>query len=421
MILGDELGIGHDPSQHAAYVGSWIRALKDDPMEVFRAAADAEKIQNYVLGFEQKQVQDQSVQQSHADELIPEANVQLQENSQGVPMQSMPGKMILYNNQPGRRGVEVWDEDGSHVAFGGKVAIARFAQENKLSPEDVQTLNELDSRKYSSPAPEVGLNAIDRVDKQQQHTRSLEQEDKMQTNNYQAELARGNQEQVIYLVGSPSGTSTEYTDVLEAAQAFHDTNAEQRPFVIRSENRVGGGDAAVSIASTSMVEHGGVKEYGKGVGDADPAFKVAYDGISGQTQKPEKTYINVPFKEKEEAKALGAKWDRQEKSWYVPIGVDLAPFAKWEKPAATAETDEPKVATSTESQVENQKPAQERQYLAVPYGERAAAKVSGAIWDKSAKSWYVGPDGNMDKLERWKPDNLYSECSSFRFLIWLKM
>ena len=55
MILGDELGIGHDPGQHAAYVASWIKVLQDDPMEVFRAAAAAEKIQEFVLGLEHKQ------------------------------------------------------------------------------------------------------------------------------------------------------------------------------------------------------------------------------------------------------------------------------------------------------------------------------------------------------------------------------
>jgi putative DNA primase/helicase len=63
MILGDELGIGHDPAQHAAYVGVWIKLLQSDPLEVFRAAADAEKIQTYVLGFEQ--VQTQTAQQNH--------------------------------------------------------------------------------------------------------------------------------------------------------------------------------------------------------------------------------------------------------------------------------------------------------------------------------------------------------------------
>ncbi|WP_140410188.1 zincin-like metallopeptidase domain-containing protein, partial [Escherichia coli] len=57
MIMGDELGIGHDPSQHVAYVKSWIKALQDDPLEIFRAAADAEKIQGFVLGLEQQRTQ----------------------------------------------------------------------------------------------------------------------------------------------------------------------------------------------------------------------------------------------------------------------------------------------------------------------------------------------------------------------------
>lgn len=74
MIVGDELGIGHDPGQHAAYVGSWIKALQDEPLEVFRAAADAEKIHDYVLAFEQKQVQEQDQQQSQAqDEAVAQA------------------------------------------------------------------------------------------------------------------------------------------------------------------------------------------------------------------------------------------------------------------------------------------------------------------------------------------------------------
>src|SRR5690606_5247683 len=69
MILGDELGIGHDPGQHAAYVGSWIKVLQDEPLEVFRAAADAEKIRDYVLAFEQKQVQEQEQGQQLAGQV----------------------------------------------------------------------------------------------------------------------------------------------------------------------------------------------------------------------------------------------------------------------------------------------------------------------------------------------------------------
>lgn len=42
-----------------------------------------------------------------------------------------------------------------------------------------------------------------------------------------------------------------------------------------------------------------------------------------------RTYIFVPFKEKEEAKALGAKWDKDKKQWYVSADLELAKFSKW--------------------------------------------------------------------------------------------
>lgn len=55
LMLGEQLGIGHDPGQHAAYIESWIRVLEKDPREVFRAAADAEKIATLVRSFEVQQ------------------------------------------------------------------------------------------------------------------------------------------------------------------------------------------------------------------------------------------------------------------------------------------------------------------------------------------------------------------------------
>lgn len=51
-MLGGELGLGHDPSQHAAYVGSWIKALEQDPFEIVRACRDAEKIKDYCMNLE---------------------------------------------------------------------------------------------------------------------------------------------------------------------------------------------------------------------------------------------------------------------------------------------------------------------------------------------------------------------------------
>lgn len=44
LMIGDQLGIGHDPGQHAAYVKSWGQGLKEDPKEILRASRDADKI-----------------------------------------------------------------------------------------------------------------------------------------------------------------------------------------------------------------------------------------------------------------------------------------------------------------------------------------------------------------------------------------
>lgn len=69
LMLGMELEVGHDPGQHAAYVSSWIAVLKDDPNELFRAAADAEKIKDYVVALEQQKVVQQDLVQPAAERL----------------------------------------------------------------------------------------------------------------------------------------------------------------------------------------------------------------------------------------------------------------------------------------------------------------------------------------------------------------
>ncbi|WP_439847751.1 zincin-like metallopeptidase domain-containing protein, partial [Neisseria gonorrhoeae] len=53
LMLSQELGVSFNPGQHASYVASWIMVLQDDPMEIMRAASDAEKIQGYVMAFDQ--------------------------------------------------------------------------------------------------------------------------------------------------------------------------------------------------------------------------------------------------------------------------------------------------------------------------------------------------------------------------------
>ena len=41
------------------------------------------------------------------------------------------------------------------------------------------------------------------------------------------------------------------------------------------------------------------------------------------------TYLNVPFRDKAEVKARGARWDGAARKWFVPTGRDLEPFTSW--------------------------------------------------------------------------------------------
>lgn len=41
------------------------------------------------------------------------------------------------------------------------------------------------------------------------------------------------------------------------------------------------------------------------------------------------TKLNVPYAEKDEARRLGARWDGERKTWYVPAGAMLTTFERW--------------------------------------------------------------------------------------------
>ncbi|TCD07700.1 DUF1738 domain-containing protein [Pedobacter frigidisoli] len=56
ILMGDELRIPYDASQHTSYIESWVSILQDTPFEIFSAAADAERIFAHLIGLEQKRL-----------------------------------------------------------------------------------------------------------------------------------------------------------------------------------------------------------------------------------------------------------------------------------------------------------------------------------------------------------------------------
>ena len=60
-ILQSELGVAPSAEHakahlegHASYLRSWIKAIEKDPMAIFTAAKNADKISEYVLGLERQ-------------------------------------------------------------------------------------------------------------------------------------------------------------------------------------------------------------------------------------------------------------------------------------------------------------------------------------------------------------------------------
>ena len=49
LLMGEEIGIGHAPGRNAEiYLAHWVKDLQEQPLEIFRAAAEAEKIRAYI-------------------------------------------------------------------------------------------------------------------------------------------------------------------------------------------------------------------------------------------------------------------------------------------------------------------------------------------------------------------------------------
>lgn len=64
----------------------------------------------------------------------------------GVPMESAPGKSMRYGTQPGLRGAEILNGDGTITSFGGREGVEIYAAENKLSEADRDALLALEQR-----------------------------------------------------------------------------------------------------------------------------------------------------------------------------------------------------------------------------------------------------------------------------------
>jgi hypothetical protein len=87
------------------------------------------------------------------------------------------------------------------------------------------------------------------------------------------------------------------------------------------------------------------------------------------------------FAEKDAAKRAGARWDGEEKRWYVPEDrfVLMEMFNRW-RPKG-------------------------RIYLNCPFSDKEKVKKMGAKWDMQVKKWYIFPSTNLSEKDfaQWLP------------------
>lgn len=537
LILGQELQIGHDPEQHAAYVGSWIKALEEDPLEIVRAASDAEKIYSYILAFEQKQVQEIEQTQNHTQYFVSNENTLCYQQ----PGMAMLG--VLASNIDGRNPIngpfyaspldqirpatrEDFDrfrvalppdfqqaqeyrqnnlDEGDRLALADMAKTVRAYEEWQNGPhfegnEEADLvisddLNmELDERveaAFARPGLAAALNASgftverltdhsgnrwaaaagavaaigDPMPEPQQHysdrtlrvlidkhgwepvdsggpTHSVRRQFEgvgpigtMMTPNGERNLMAGYSEdserrRYIALSLGPNqitdfdGRNQNPEDIARLinlkAEQYADERREKQGlaprYAVNSLSLNIDANDPDSVRNAAVLVAGYDAERANAVVLPLAGYHEAAPELS--TMAAQRTNLAVPYRDKDEAKALGAKWDKVGKTWFVPAGGELAPFAKWISSAAEAPKPQPgqtvpvereqrSMASQTPQEGHTMKntPRQGREYLAVPYGERELAKANGAKWDAARKSWYAPEGSDPAKFERWMLNN----------------
>ena len=95
------------------------------------------------------------------------------------------------------------------------------------------------------------------------------------------------------------------------------------------------------------------------------------------------TFLIVPFKDRDEARARGAEWDRERKEWFVPAGIDPDRLGLGEWVPG------------------NGRFSRERTHLDVPMGAHNQARGRGASYDSARKQWFVGPEYDLARVRDW--------------------
>jgi putative DNA primase/helicase len=349
MLLGYELGIGHDPGQHVAYVGSWIKVLEEDPTEIFRAAADAEKIQDYVLSFSQQQeiVEKEEIGMS----------MSMQQNNINLDNLSLDLATITTRN------IKVFNDLVYNMSKKEQDAILLVADARKFYKN-----GSIDNLEFEQIAQDkLGFTIPADWNGRIQVQGNAIQTD--ENGNESVDSARSlNVEPQFWGVYAQRDDLTfqwlKDFDNKQQAQELVDRLALIDAVAEKNEH-----EKSVKLARIQEIRIGN-----------DPHSREE-DLQAAKEQR--KAAESVAVANDQDLQNTIAEVERKE-------------IGKTEKT----------VAVNQNLQANQQSDMSSRKYLVVPYTEKSLAKAAGAYWDNQARAWYVGPKADIRTLQRWLPENV---------------
>lgn len=377
------MGTGFHPGQHAAYIGSWLKALREDPSEVFKAGRDAARIVEYTLEVEKR----------------PEVEILRERERACDAARARKGE-----KPHERRYLDVPYKERKEA----KAAGAKWDRDAKrwYAPEDLEDASGLDRWKPKDRGPDAGEAPASAGHDALVHrlgVGDLVRLDVDMGKNVAGAVgvvvgkdSRGPAEQhgvtVLFSNGEhfgffPKDASACLSWEGESASTFAREYACRNVYELGRDFREGRFDGAFE-RRVSVERPGGGASFAPRPGTIEAAGR---------------DYLDVPYEERREAKEAGAKWDRSAKRWYVPEDLeDRSGLERWEPDRSAA------AVGATRAEYEGKPDSRDkrvpgRAYLDVSYEEREAAKAAGAKWDWKAKSWYAPEDlADSAELARWK-------------------
>ena len=142
LFMSKELNLPYDLNYHAGYAGSWAQIMKEEPSELYKAAADAQKIADRVLGLEYAQEQKQETEAEQVQE-------------QELPVQEQPAAEAHFDSGKLNKG-EVIPYDGKDFKVVSELKNKVYQMQDlsdgrkfKMSSKDALFTNLLEARNSS--------------------------------------------------------------------------------------------------------------------------------------------------------------------------------------------------------------------------------------------------------------------------------